>query len=64
LSFVPFLDEPSADPGLLFVQNAVKTVSPNNETISVTTLIVEQNDQSALKVVKPALVVKLGRTPF
>jgi ABC-type branched-subunit amino acid transport system ATPase component len=64
LSFVPFLDEPSAGPGLLFVQNAVKTVSPNNETISVTTLIVEQNDQSALKVVKPALVVKLGRTPF
>ena len=62
--FVLFLDEPTTGLAPLLVQNVLKTVSHINETMSVTTLIVEQNVQAVLKVVKRAVVLNMGRIAF
>jgi branched-chain amino acid transport system ATP-binding protein len=62
--FVLFLDEPTTGLAPLLVQNVLKTVRHINETLSVTTLIVEQNVQAVLKVVNRAVVLKTGRIAF
>ncbi len=62
--FVLFLDEPTTGLAPLLVQAVLKTVRHINETMSVTTLIVEQNVQVVLKVVNRAVVIKMGRIAF
>jgi branched-chain amino acid transport system ATP-binding protein len=61
---VMFLDEPTTGLAPLLVQNVLRTLKQINETMSVSTIIVEQNVQAVLKVVKRVVVLKMGRIAF
>ena len=61
---VLLLDEPTTGLAPLLVQNVLNTLRHVNETMRVTTVIVEQNVQAALKVATRAIVLKRGRIVF
>ena len=61
---VLLLDEPTTGLAPLLVQNVLNTLRHVNETMRVTTVIVEQNVQAALKVATRAVVLKRGRIVF
>lgn len=61
---VLLLDEPTTGLAPLLVSRVLETLKHINKTMSVTTIIVEQNVKAALKVVDRAIVLSMGSIAF
>ena len=61
---VLFLDEPTSGLAPVIVMNVLNTLKKINEDMSASVIIVEQNVQAVLSVVKRGIILKMGRVIF